>query len=63
MEPLFISRPDAANCLNISTDTLDVLVAKGYINRLKIGAKTCFAPDELRRFAAYLKEKGAISIA
>lgn len=63
MEAYLISRPEAAKALNISVDTLDRLANKGHIQRVKIGAKTCYAKIEIERFANDLIRKGAISIA
>ena len=51
MEQILVSRPDAAKALNISVDTLDRLSNAGHIQKLKIGAKTCYSQDEIIRFA------------
>lgn len=63
MEPLLMTRPKAAEALGISTDTLDVLAARGYIHKLKIGACTRYDPNDILRFAQQLARKGAISLA
>ena len=63
MEQILVSRPDAAKALNISVDTLDRLSNAGHIQKLKIGAKTCYSQDEIIRFANKLIRKGAIYIA
>lgn len=63
MEQVLISRLEAAKALNISVDTLDRLANAGHIQRLKIGAKTCYAQSEITQFAKYLIRKGAISLA
>lgn len=63
MEQLFISRHDAARVLNISTDTLDRLADAGHIAKIKIGARTCYAREEIERFSRELMKKGAIKLA
>lgn len=63
MENYLISRPDAAKSLNISVDTRDRLVIAGHIQRLKIGAKTCFAKSEVERFANELIRNGVVRLA
>lgn len=63
MDKLFLTRNEAAGSLSISVDTLDRLANSGHIQRLKIGAKTCYARSEVNRFAEELIRKGAISLA
>lgn len=63
MEQIFLSRPDTARVLNISTDTLDRLADAGQIAKIKIGARTCYAREEIERFSRELIKKGAIKLA
>ena len=62
MEQLLLSREKAAEALNISTDTLDRLASAGQIKRLKIGSKTCYHMEEVKRFAEKLSQIGAVSL-
>lgn len=63
MEQILIRRTEAATMLGISTDTLDVLANKGHIQKIKIGARTCYLKDDILRFAHDLARKGAVSLA
>lgn len=63
MEPLLLKRPEAAKALGISTDTLDILAARGYVRKLKIGACTRYDRDDILRFAQRLAQKGAVTLA
>lgn len=62
MEQLLLSRQQVAEALCISVDTLDRLAACGQIQRLKIGAKTCYHKSEVHNFAARLSHTGAIAL-
>lgn len=62
MEQLLLSREKAAEALNISTDTLDRLAGAGQIKRLKIGAKTCYHMEEVKRFVAELAHVGSVAL-
>lgn len=50
MEKLLITRKEAAEALNISVDTLDMLRSSGKIRAVSIGARVYYSPDELRAF-------------
>lgn len=50
MEKLLITRKEAAEALNISVDTLDMLRNSGKIRAVSIGAMVYYSPDELRAF-------------
>lgn len=50
MEKLLITRKEAAEALNISVDTLDMLRNSGKIRAVSIGARVYYSPDELRAF-------------
>ena len=54
VEPLFVTRDDAARLLCLSTVELDKLRAASRIVARKYGRKVLFPLDELRRFAASL---------
>ena len=57
MEKLLLTRKEAADALNISVDTLDVLRATGRIRSVRIGARVYFSPDELK---AFITKEGAL---
>lgn len=50
MEKLLLTRKEAAQALNISVDTLDVLRNSGKLRAVNIGARVYYSPDELRAF-------------
>lgn len=50
MDKLLLTRHEAAQVLNISVDTLDVLRNHGKIRCVRIGARVYFSPDELKAF-------------
>ena len=50
MEKLLLTRHEAAQVLNISVDTLDVLRNDGKIRCVRIGSRVYFSPDELKAF-------------
>ena len=50
MEKLLLTRHEAAQVLNISVDTLDVLRNDGKIRYVRIGKRVYFSPDELKAF-------------
>lgn len=50
MEKLLLTRREAAQALNISVDTLDMLRNKGKLRAVNIGARVYYSPDELRAF-------------
>ena len=54
VEPLFVTREDAARILCLSVVELDELRAASKIIARKYGRKVLFPVDELRRFAATL---------
>ena len=54
VEPLFVTREDAARILCLSTRELDNLRASSRIVARKHGRKVLFPVEELRRFAASL---------
>ncbi|WP_197739914.1 helix-turn-helix domain-containing protein [Mycolicibacterium sp. P9-64] len=54
VEPLFVTRVDAARMLCLSTVELDKLRAAGKIVPRRYGRRVLFPLDELRRFAASL---------
>ncbi|ASR85551.1 HTH DNA binding protein [Mycobacterium phage Krueger] len=54
VEPLFVTRDDAARMLCLSTVELDKLRASSRIVARKYGRKVLFPVDELRRFAKSL---------
>lgn len=50
MEKLLLTRREAAEALNISVDTLDVLKSQKKIRSINIGVRVYYSPDELRAF-------------
>lgn len=62
MEKLLVSRSEAAEALEISVDTLDVLAKAGHIRKIKIGARTMYNPIEIRDFAKEATRKGVIRL-
>lgn len=50
MEKLLLTRREAAQALNISVDTLDMLRNNGKLRAVNIGARVYYSPDELRAF-------------
>lgn len=50
MEKLLLTRKEAAQALNISVDTLDMLRNSGKLRAVNIGARVYYSPDELRAF-------------
>lgn len=54
IEPLFVTRGDAARLLSLSTVELDKLRASGRIVARRYGRRVLFPIDELRRFAESL---------
>ena len=57
MEKLLLTRKEAADALNISVDTLDVLRSDGKIRSVNIGVRVYFSPDELKSF---ITKEGAL---
>lgn len=57
MEKLLLTRKEAADALNISVDTLDVLRNDGKIRSVNIGTRAYFSPDELK---AFITKEGAL---
>lgn len=51
VEPLFVTRDDAARMLCLSVVELDNLRRAGHIVARKYGRKVLFPMDELRRYA------------
>ncbi len=51
LEPLFVSRKDAAEALSISLRAVAYLIANGDLKTRKIGGRTLIPVDDLRRFA------------
>lgn len=58
MEQLLVTRREAAKTLSISTDTLDRLTASGLLNRVTIGVRVYYSPEELR---AFITKEGALN--
>ncbi|WNM74133.1 excise [Mycobacterium Phage Nergal] len=54
VEPLLVTREDAARLLGLSTKEVDRLRASRHIVPKRHGRKVLFPIDELRRFAAAL---------
>lgn len=50
MEKLLLTRKEAADALNISVDTLDVLRNEKKIRSINIGVRVYYSPDELKAF-------------
>ena len=50
MDKLLLTKKEAAQALNISTDTLDRLRSDGRVRCVYIGARVYYSPDELRAF-------------
>ena len=50
MEKLLLTRKEAAEALNISTDTLDLLKTQRKIRSVNIGVRVYYSPDELKAF-------------
>lgn len=59
MEKLLLTRKEAAQALNISTDTLDRLRESQDIQAVNIGSRVYFSSDELKAFLS--KRGGSIS--
>ena len=57
MEKLLLTRKEAADALNISVDTLDVLRNEKKIRSINIGVRVYYSPDELR---AFITKEGAL---
>lgn len=57
MEKLLLTRKEAAEALNISTDTLDLLKSQRKIRSVNIGVRVYYSPDELR---AFITKEGAL---
>ena len=57
MEKLLLTRKEAADALNISVDTLDVLRNDGKIRSVNIGVRVYFSPDGFRSF---ITKEGAL---
>lgn len=51
LEPLLVSRKEAAQALSISLRALAYLTSEGRLKTRKIGGRTLIAVAELRRFA------------
>ncbi len=60
----YLSRPlltieEAADFLNVSTDTLRRLVANGHLARVRVGARrVCIARAEIDRYVAQHTQRG-----
>lgn len=50
MEKMLFTRKEAADALNISTDTLDRLKQAQKIRSINIGSRVYYSPDELKAF-------------
>lgn len=57
MEKLLLTRKEAAEALNISTDTLDLLKSQRKIRSVNIGVRVYYSPDELK---AFITKEGAL---
>lgn len=57
MEKLLLTRKEAAEALNISVDTLDVLRNEKKIRSINIGVRVYYSPDELK---ALITKEGAL---
>lgn len=57
MEKLLLTRKEAAEALNISTDTLDLLKTQRKIRSVNIGVRVYYSPDELK---AFITKEGAL---
>ena len=57
MEKLLLTRKEAAEALNISTDTLDMLKTQRKIRSVNIGVRVYYSPDELK---AFITKEGAL---
>lgn len=57
MEKLLLTRKEAAEALNISTDTLDLLKSQKKIRSVNIGVRLYYSPDELK---AFITKEGAL---
>ena len=57
MEKLLLTRKEAAEVLNISTDTLDLLKSQRKIRSVNIGVRVYYSPDELK---AFITKEGAL---
>lgn len=57
MEKLLLTRKEAADALNISVDTLDVLKSQKKIRSVNIGSRVYYSPDELK---AFITKEGAL---
>lgn len=55
IEPLLVTREDAARLLSLSTKEIDRVRAKGDLVARRHGSRVLFTLDELRRFAANLR--------
>lgn len=49
MENLLLTKKEVADCLRISTATLDCIRKRGLVTPIKIGARVYYTPAELRR--------------
>ena len=57
MEKLLLTRKEAADALNISVDTLDVLRNEKKIRSINNGVRVYYSPDELK---AFITKEGAL---
>ena len=57
MEKLLLTRKEAAEALNSSTDTLDLLKSQKKIRSVNIGVRVYYSPDELK---AFITKEGAL---
>jgi excisionase family DNA binding protein len=58
LEPLLLRRVDAAHVLGLSPRKLDNLARDGLLPKCRIGGLVRFHIDDLRQFAASLRENG-----
>jgi len=56
---LLASRQEAAEALNVSIRTVDVLADKGELRPVRIGARKLFPWSEVRRLAGDSTDRGA----
>jgi excisionase family DNA binding protein len=51
MDRIFYSRLETAKALNVSSRTLDYLIAEGRITSVKLGRRRLFHKDSIENFA------------
>ena len=57
IQPILLSVDETAVFLGLSSNTIRKLANQGDLPKVKIGSRTLFSPDDLRRYVEKLKGK------